>query len=279
MQYATWRTIEASPLAMRLYRSYRTLPEGVRAPARWAMTPRWQTAAAIVRTAADGKVMSGPFKDMKVALSPVSNRNLLGYLLGTQEIELWDVVERIIATNYKTLVNVGVADGYYAIGFARRMPSLQVVGFEGLAYHHPLVKAAAKENGVAARIRLEGFCLPADLARELSDCASNKTLVLADIEGGEKDLLDPAVIPALRNADMLIETHDCFAPGCTASLLQRFAETHHVLRIKTRKRTLEDFPRDKVGWLSSAMPKTALGLMDERRVENQEWLYLTTKAN
>jgi hypothetical protein len=263
---------------MRVYRSYRKLPESVRAPARWTLTPRWQTAAMIVRSKSGGQVMSGPFKGMKVKLSTVSSRNLLGYLLGTQEMELWGVVDQIIKRGYRTLINVGVADGYYAIGLARLMPTLEVVGFEALAYHHPLIKEAAAANGVGDRIRIEGFCNEADLTREL-DAAANPALVLCDIEGGEAHLLDPEAVPGLLKSDILVETHETYAPGCTMSLIDRFSASHNVVLLKARRRTTGDFPKDKIGWLASAMPETAVGLMDERRVEQQQWLYLVAKGS
>ncbi len=41
-------------------------------------------------------VLSGPFAGTKLYLSPLSGRHLLGYLLGTQEIELHGAVEEIV---------------------------------------------------------------------------------------------------------------------------------------------------------------------------------------
>src|SRR6516225_3524382 len=108
MRYATWNTIEANPLAMRVYRSYRRLPEAVRAPARWLVAPRWHLACAAVRSSAGNKVLAGPFEGMAMQLSPVSSRHLLGYLLGTQELELHAVIEDIIAQRFGTIVNIGV---------------------------------------------------------------------------------------------------------------------------------------------------------------------------
>lgn len=276
MRHASWTAIESSPLAMGLYRAYRRLPERVRAPARWLAMPRWQLACRIVRTAAGNRVLSGPFAGMQLNLAPVSSRNLLSYLLGTQELELADVIERIIARAYPSIINIGVADGYYAIGLALRISTTRVVGFEALPEHHAPVMRAAQANGVAERIRVDGLCTPAELVRELK-LTTPPTLVLADIEGGEIELLDPAVVEALAGVDALVETHDGLRPGCTRTLIERFAETHDIERITARPRTFADFPRERLPLLARLIPETAVELMNERRTGVQEWLYMTAK--
>jgi len=276
MRHATWNAIETNPLAMKAYRSYRRLPEAVRAPARWLVAPRWHLACAIVRHSAGNRVLSGPFEGMAMQLSPVSSRRLLGYLLGTQELELHEVIETIVETPYSAIINIGVADGYYAIGLARRMPEVHVIGFETLKEHHDLFWRAARLNGVSDRVRLEGFCAPADLSAALAS-ASGRRLVLCDIEGGEKELLDNRRIPELGAADILVETHDGLSPGCTALLLQRFGETHDIRSVYARPRTLRDFPAATLPRLARWMPGTAVELMHERRTGVQEWLFMTPK--
>ena len=92
--------------------------------------PRWHMAAAWVRYGSRNTVLSGPFAGTKLYLSPLSGRHLLGYLLGTQEIELHGAVEKIVSQGYKTIINIGAADGYYALGLARRLPQACVLAFE-----------------------------------------------------------------------------------------------------------------------------------------------------
>ncbi|MFT2210266.1 hypothetical protein ACLJYM_00075 [Rhizobium giardinii] len=277
MRQATWNAIEGNPAVMRIYRSYRQLPEEVRAPARWLVAPLWHTACALVRRRATDAVLSGPFQGMKLLLSPVSSRHLLGYLLGTQELELHPIVETVIRQNYGTVINVGVADGYYAIGFARRMPSTRIVGFEGLPEHHEPFWQTARMNGVADRIRVEGFCDTADLQNALA-AAGPRPFVLCDIEGGEKALLDNSRIPELNQADILVETHDGLVPGCTSLLLERFGKTHDITSIYARPRSARDFPSDKLPFLAKWMPRTAVELMNERRTGVQEWLFMTARS-
>jgi hypothetical protein len=277
MHHATWSAIESSAVAMGIYRLYRKLvPPSARTLVRWLVMPRWNAAAALVRHRAANTVLTGPFKGMRLSLTPVSNRNLLGYLLGTQEAELHDVVRRVIARGYSRIINVGAADGYYAIGFLRAMPNTRVTAFESAAEHHAGLMRTAAVNGVAARFALKGFCRPDDLAAELAG-SEEPTLVLADIEGGELDVLDPVRAPRLSDVDILVETHDAFVPDCTAKLKARFSKSHSIEQIVSRPRSLADFPSAIIPELSKFMPRTAVELMNERRTGVQTWLYLTAK--
>jgi len=276
MRHATWSHIQGNPLAMGLYRSYRQLPEELRAPARWAVSPLWHSACAMVRRKAGDRVVTGPFKGMALRLSPVSSRHLLGYLLGTQEIELHPIIETVIRQQHATVINVGVADGYYAIGLARRMPSTRIIGFEGLPEHYDPFWQTARSNNVAGRISMSGFCAPDDLQRALKE-AGSRPFVLCDIEGGEKELLNNERIPELDNAEILVETHDDLVRGCSALLYRRFHRTHCINSIYARPRLLSDFPSEQLPFLAKFMPKTAVELMNERRTGIQEWLHMVPR--
>ena len=129
---------------------------------------------------------------------------------------------------------------------------------------------------MAARFALKGFCRPDDLVAELAEPAG-PTLVLADIEGGEVDVLDPVKAPRLSDVDILVETHDTFVPDCTAKLKARFSESHSIEQVVARPRSLADFPSAIIPELSKFMPRTAVELMNERRTGIQIWLYLTVK--
>ncbi len=276
LRHATWTAIEASPLALRAYRSYRRLPRAVRAPLRWLALPRWHTAAAWVHYGSRNTVLSGPFVGTKLYLSPLSGRHLLGYLLGIQEIELHSAVENIVSREYKTIINIGAADGYYALGLARRLPQACVLAFEANSSHHKYLNASARANGVAERVFIRGFCRGQDLRAALAT-VRRPALVVCDIEGGEVDLLDPESIEALRNVDFLVETHDQYVADCTEILASRFAPTHVVQQFSGRPRGASDFPSVALPLLARMFPETAVELMIERRKEPQQWLLLTAR--
>lgn len=277
MRHATWLKIEASPFWHGAYRSYRALPDSVRRPLRALLMPRWQLAAFLVRQAARRRAVAGPFQGMRIELSPLSSRHLLGYILGSQELELRDAIEDIAARGYRTILNVGAADGYYAVGLATRLPEAQVEAFEALPEFHPLIARTAAANGVAERISIDGTCTP-ELLRVRLMVAKEPTLVVMDIEGGEVELLDPQAVPQLTRADILVETHDAFVTSATATLMHRFGETHDIACYTARPRTLGDFPAGFLPRLKRWFPRLAVELMNERRTGLQRWLMLTAKA-
>ena len=277
MRHATWVRLEASPFWYDLYRSYRRLPTGLRAPLRMLLTPRWHLATLLVRAASRNRIVAGPFRGMRISLSALSKRHLLGYILGSQECELREVVGRIIDRRYPRIVNVGAADGYYAIGLALRTPAAQVEAFETLPEFHPVIARSARLNGVADRIALHGTCSTAALDRSLAQ-TDGPVLLVMDIEGGERELLDPDAVPELRRADILVETHDAFVPDVTDTLIERFWPTHHIECYTAQPRIAADFPEHFLPRLRRWFPSLAVDLMDERRTGIQRWLFLTSKA-
>jgi hypothetical protein len=277
MRHATWLKIEASPFWYGAYRRYRLLPDSVRAPLRALLMPQWQMAAFLVRYAARRRAVAGPFRGMRIELSPLSSRHLLGYILGSQELELREAIDAIVARGYRTILNVGAADGYYAVGLAMRLREARVEAFEALPELHPVIARTAAANGVASRVVIEGTCTPA-LLRTRLDAAEGPTLILMDIEGGEIGLLDLDTTPELARADILVETHDAFVADATETLIRRFSDTHDVACYAARPRVLSDFPPDFLPSLRRWFPSLAVELMNERRTGLQRWLLLSATA-
>ena len=276
MRHTTWLRIQSSPFWLSVYRRYRLLPEGVRRPLRALMMPRWQFAVFLVRHAARHRAVAGPFRGMRIELSPLSSRHLLGYILGSQELELRDAITQIVARGYRTIFNIGAADGYYAVGLAVRSPQARIEAFEALRELHPLIARTAAANGVADRIAIRGTCTAAML-RDRLEAAASPALVLMDIEGGEVALLDPLAVPQLARVDILVETHDAFVADATEILIRRFGATHEITCYTARPRALDDFPAEFLPRLRRWFPQLAVELMNERRTGLQRWLLLTAR--
>jgi hypothetical protein len=277
MRSSTWAGVQQSSLLRAAYSRYRRLPAPLRTPLRWLLLPQWEGAVAIVRLAARNRIVDGPFKGIRLLLSDVSKRLLPSYLLGSSELELRDVIEKIIAREYGTILNIGAADGYYAVGFARRCFRSQIVAFESLSHYHSIIRDSALLNGVANQVRVTGHCDHAGLRAELVN-AQGSVLIFADIEGFETQLLNPTEIPQLKFADIVIETHDAFVADCTRTMIERLRQTHQIDRITARPRTLDDFPKKFLPLLPKYFPALALDLMDERRAGTQQWLYCKAKS-
>lgn len=177
------------------------------------------------RTAlAQRKIIAGPFRGMKYGMTKAMCSALYPKLLGTYEHELAAVFEESLARKHDLVVDIGAADGYYAVGFAYTHPQTKVIAYDQDPRARAELANLAELNGVASRIEIRGRCDPADLIR----LPESPGLAIVDCEGFEDQALNAKTISHLRQWDFIVETHDGFVPGITKSLIERFSPTHRV---------------------------------------------------
>ena len=251
---------------------YRALfPERVRTWLRPFAYPGDTIFGAIVRRAARGRVVAGPFAGL--SLAPGSAH---AYLLGSAERELHQVIEGFCGQSWKKIVNVGGGNGFYVAGLGRRIPGAELVVFELVAEARDVIGDTLARNGLTSRTLVLGAADAPGLEAALA--GPGPTLVVMDVEGAEMELTDPALVPALRHATILVETHDVIRPGCRDTVAARLADTHAVAAIWTQPRTLADFPTALFPVLSRVAPARCLKAVQEWRGGPQEWLVLTPRA-
>jgi O-methyltransferase len=218
-----------------------------------------------------GRVQSGPFKGMQ---HPRSGTGHYAELLGTYELSLAPVIERVIARRPQLIIDVGAAAGYYSMGFALRCPDAKVIALEADPMRRDLMGKYVRKNGLENRIDLRGLCTVEALEAMLAGTVG--AFLLMDVEGAEAVLLQPD-IPGIDQTELLVELHELFAPGVTQRLQGSFAKTHHVALIK------QDDVKDQC---PPSELKKALGLCgvsfwrrltDEHREEPAVWMHLVPK--
>lgn len=240
-----------------------TLNAALRLLAKW----RAELVANTLAQRSGTKVLTGPFKGMDYALA-ASEGSRSARLLGCYEASLAPIIEEIVATAYPLVIDIGSAEGYYAVGLARRMPQTRVLARDASDKAIALCRALASANGVSDRVEVGGLFTHADFAL----CAAQPTLVLCDIEAAELDLLDPAAAPGLLSADILVECHDSLRPGISQTLADRFAPSHHVTRID---RALD--PAALPGWMEELSDLDRLIALWEWRAGPTPWLWMRHK--
>jgi hypothetical protein len=197
-------------------------------------------------------------------------------LLGIYELECSPYIETAANEPLDRVVNVGAAEGYYAVGLARRMPTVPITAFEASPEARESLAALAGLNGVRDRIAILGLCDSPALQAALEGSIS--PLVICDIDGGEATILDVREVPGLARAWILVETHDCFIPGVHASLRASFAATHEITSIPSRQRRSSDFPIHN--WLTRLAPSLHLAtVISEYRQVGNQWLWMEPRAN
>lgn len=218
------------------------------------------------------RVAAGPFAGLRYLGS--SRGSCLGAkLVGTYELELQPLVRRLEASGIRHFVDVGAAEGYYAVGLLRMAgPEASLTAFEFHEDAQRLTARLAAKNGVANQLTVLGACDPPDLQRALERLA-DPLFVLCDVEGHEAILLDPEVVPALKRAFVLVELHEVEAPGITAKVRERFEATHTVEEILSAPRRASDLPLNT--WWTKLLPESAkMALMEEHRPRQMSWFWL-----
>lgn len=201
-----------------------------------------------------------------------SGKGIGARILGTYELELWGIVEEILSRDHDRILVPGAGEGYYAIGLARRKPGVMVHAFEGDSAVRAVLGSNVRLNAVETQVRVEGYCGVDDLRGALG--GSRAPLVICDVEGGERELLDPVAIPALAGAEILVEIHDFVDPGIGALITARFAPTHRQAEVHTRDRTRADLPAGPLRWIAPLLGERAVRLMGEGRGTAMRWFHL-----
>jgi len=216
-------------------------------------------------------ILRGPFSGMRYSWEQVFSAQLPKFL-GTYEMEMFPFLEKLFAQDFDTVIDVGAAEGYYAVGFALRFPTAKVIAFEAIEKGQRLVNNLAASNDVQDRVTVKGLCQPEDLQGAID----GKTLVMMDAEGAEDFLLDPAAVPALSAATMLFESHDALVPGVGKRVCSRFSDTHTISEAPSRPRTEADFP-PILGWRKPFLRYYLSGWLVDRQ-NPTVWYLLEPKA-
>jgi hypothetical protein len=173
-----------------------------------------------------GVVQAGPFKDMEFG-DDVADGCLIPKLLGCYERELHLALDDAISRKPDVIVNIGCAEGYYAVGLARLLPDAQVYAYDINDRARERCATTARINDVANRVTIRELFSAQDFAA----FQGQRVLVICDIEGGEYDLLDPTLAPALDGFDLIVETHP-LGQKPTFDFARRFLKTHEIQIIR-----------------------------------------------
>ena len=217
-----------------------------------------------------GKVQSGPFEGLIMKQKSPTKPMLLG--VWEKELSfIWDSLE-----NLKTIIDVGAAEGFYAVGLAKKYPKKQIIAFEMDPRTKVLLERTATHNSVK-NLETHGKCEYENLVK-LGDKLQNSFIIM-DCEGYEIELLRFSKTSIFQNAHILVELHEMYAAGCTDILKRRFADTHQVSEIKGQERNLSDWP-NKLWLLRFLFPRSIiLHFMDEGRPYPMNWLYMIPKSS
>jgi hypothetical protein len=176
-------------------------------------------------------VQSGPFAGMVLPdRAGWGDGDTLPKLLGSYEAELHAVIADLVEARPSLVVNVGAAEGFYAVGLARLLPGAMVHAFEISDAAAEICRDAARLNDVESRVSVAGTCTPT-LLQHLLIRAANPLLV-CDCEGCERELIDPRLVPALASTTIVVECHDFMDASITQTMVDRLNPSHELIGIR-----------------------------------------------
>jgi precorrin-6B methylase 2 len=233
------------------------------------MLGRWrsiQLAEAYVRHQG-AKIWGGPFAGMEY-VTEATEGALIPRLLGTYESELHPFLDYFAKAGLDCVIDVGCAEGYYAVGLARMMPEVTVYAYDTDEKARAACQELAEKNGVADRVIIGGEFKPDGFEA----FAGKRVLVMVDTEGAETDILQPGLSPALAGMNVIVETHDLYRPGTRATLLERFTPTHEVAQVFQRPKAFNPPP-----WFVNLTHLDQLLAVWEWRARPTPWLVMRPK--
>lgn len=205
-------------------------------------------------------VRRGPFAGMIYPREAALNRHSIPKLLGTFEQELHGALSDASKRRYDLVIDIGSAEGYYAVGLARMLRT-NVLAFDPEPIERALCTEAAQLNGVTDRVELKDLFRPEDI-REFKN---KRVLCICDCEGFEGQIFTSQTVSATARWDLLIELH-----GEAAQTLPRLQWPQKTRLIESVRRT-------------GIYPELAgLGepekLISEYRGGPQQWLWCDSEA-
>lgn len=213
------------------------------------------------------KVQSGPFTGMMLPKehSWGLSGDLVPKILGCYEQELHPAIEKAIARKPKKIFNIGCAEGYYAIGLARRCPDAHVFAVDTDEKAVAVCYRAYGENDLNGNIT--STVSSACLFKETKGTA-DRCLAVVDVEGDELPVLATMHTDGLLTSDIIVEMHPFITgPKVKIDLIRRLRDTHDF-------EIIGEGPRDPNQYASL---RTMCSLdrwmaISENRPQRQEWL-------
>lgn len=172
----------------------------------------------------DLTVQNGVFKGLKYPNFYSHGSSLYSKLLGTYENELNPVFNVLSNQNFDKIIDVGCAEGYYAVGLARMFPTAKVEGYDIISEAREFCDEMAQINKVDNLVVKTYFG-----NEQVSNLNPNeKILMLVDCEGYEYELFNSGNISYLNNTLLIIELHDLKNEKISPHLKNLFSATHKM---------------------------------------------------
>lgn len=190
----------------------------------------------------NGIVKYGPFAGLKLTKNPWWGKSDLGSMcLGLYEQELLNLLYSNKFNGRKTLIDIGAADGYYAIGLLKSKRVEKAICYELSKIGQDTILSNWKLNGEPGEIEINGDVFDnftqKNLSLDFSDC-----ITIVDIEGAEFLFLNNDILEFMKNSYIIIEIHNWvpdFISKYETFLLHAFKYFNIEILERTERKTFQ----------------------------------------
>jgi len=215
------------------------------------------------------RILYGPLKGFVLPKSSWwGGADRAAMIFGLYEIEVMQLLLNK-PYGYNTFVDLGAADGYYAVGLLKAKHFNNAYAFEISAKGRDVLALNAELNGVSQKLHIFGEATP-KFYEVLSREERESTVILVDIEGAEFNLLSDNVFQQLNKAIFIVELHDFFfvdGGDKTNHLLNKSSATHRCTEVYMGSRNPGVFKE-----LSSLSDSDRWLVCSEGRARLMRWL-------
>jgi precorrin-6B methylase 2 len=219
-------------------------------------------------------VAHGPFQGMRYPAAESFGSMLLPKLLGSYESELHPTLEALLINDYTAIVDIGCAEGYYAVGLGLRFPAANVFAFDTSPKARQMCAEMAALNGLESRVHIGKFC-DAEALKSLP--LGEKALIISDCEGYENVLFNREIAAFLVQHDLIVEAHDFIDIETSPNLRRVFAQSHKVEIISSTD-DIEKAHASQFAELDRYSTGERFTILGERRPGIMKWLVLTAQT-
>ena len=103
-------------------------------------------------------VAGGPFQGLHYPHRRSVGSALLPKLLGSYESELHAALEQLLTQEHETVLDIGCAEGYYAVGLGLRLSKAEIYAFDTNPRGGEACAEMARLNGIDGRVHIGELC-------------------------------------------------------------------------------------------------------------------------
>lgn len=224
-----------------------------------------------------GKVIQyGAFRGMRLSkISGWCKAELASMLLGMYEREVVQYLANLPYRARENFVNVGAAEGYFAIGMLHAELSVRTICFELSETSRESMRDGSSLTRNGQNLTLFGLADEnfLDKVEGVHGFEYDNSVFLIDVEGAELEILTDDGLRRMARANIVIETHAMMVSEQEQMEFEKLCSKYHrVSEIRTEGRNPGEFFE-----LDSWPDNHRWAICSEGRPERGRWLVLSPK--